>query len=371
MKISLFGLDVQKIINSEIFKAIHEVIESGVYVLGENVKKFEEEFSSYCGVKYGVGVNSGTDALMLALKAIGINEGDEVITAPNSFIATGSTVALCGAKPIFADIDPETYNLDPNNVEKILKRNSAKVRAIIPVHLYGHPVDMDPILELAKEYGLYVIEDAAQAHGATYKGRKTGSLGDIGCFSFYPTKNLGACGDGGMLVMNDEELAKKARLLRDYGRDTGYTHTILGYNSRLDEVQAAILRVKLKYLDDWVEKRRTNAKIYRELLDIPDLVLPVEKDYAKHAYWVYVIRAKQREKLQDTLAKKGVETAVTYPVPIHLQKAFSYLGISDGTFPVAEKISNEILSLPVHPGLREEEIRYISRIIKETSKHGC
>lgn len=366
MKVSLFGLEDQRKISTELLNAVREVLESETYILGDNVKNFEKEFSSYCGVKYGVGVNSGTDALMLALKAIGVRDGDEVITAPNSFIATASTIALCGAKPIFVDIDPETYNLDPNNVERVLRRDGGKVRAIIPVHLYGHPADMDPIRELADEYGLYIIEDAAQAHGAVYNGSKVGSLGDIGCFSFYPTKNLGACGDGGMLVTNDEELAEKVKLLRDYGRDTRYTHTILGYNSRLDEVQAAILRVKFKYLDSWIEKRRNNAKLYRELLqDIADIVLPVERYNVKHAYWVYVIRTRQREKLQYALTKAGVETAVIYPVPIHLQKAFSYLGISEGAFPITEKYSKEILALPVHPGLGEKQIRYICQIIKD------
>jgi dTDP-4-amino-4,6-dideoxygalactose transaminase len=366
MKITPFGLDNQfKNLGLEVLSVIQEVLESGTYVLGEKVKKFEGEFASYCGTKHGVGVNSGTDALMLALKAIGVKEGDEVITAPNSFIATASTIVLCGAKPVFADIDPETYNIDPEKIRKIIKRSKGKIRAILPVHLYGHPTDMDPIVEVAEEHGMYVIEDACQAHGAMYKAKKTGALGHIGCFSFYPTKNLGAYGDGGMLVMNDDELAQKVRLLRDYGRDARYTHTIIGYNSRLDEIQAAVLSVKLRHLDGWVEKRRKNATIYRELLSaVPKIVIPVEKDYAKQAYWLYVIRIRHREKLQDALAKKGVETVIVYPVPIHLQKTFSYLGLGEGNFPIAEKCSKEILSLPVYPELREEQIQYITQIIK-------
>jgi dTDP-4-amino-4,6-dideoxygalactose transaminase len=367
MKITTWGLENQdERIKSEIYDVLKEVSESGSYVLGKNVKKFEEDFSRYCGGDYGVGVNSGTDALMLALKAVGVGEGDEVITAPNSFIATGSTAVLCGAKPIFADIDPETYNLDPKKVEKVLRNNEKKVKAIVPVHLYGHPADMDPLCELAEKYGLFIVEDAAQAHGAVYKGRKTGSLGNIGCFSFYPTKNLGGIGDGGMLVVNDEKLAQNIRLFRDYGRDSRYTHTIIGYNSRLDEIQAAVLRVKLKYLDGWIEKRRKNARIYGELLsDVRNVELPVEKAYARQAPWVYVIRTEQRDKLQNALQRKGVETAVTYPVPIHLQKAFGYLGLKEGTYPITEKYSREILALPVHQGLDEQQIQHIARTIKE------
>jgi len=371
MRISLFGLENQyKTLRSEILKVVQEVLESGTYILGENVTKFESEFASYCGVKYGVGVNSGTDALMLALKAVEVKEGDQVITTPNSFIATASTIVHWGAKPVFVDIDPETYNMDPTKLEKVINRSKGPVRAIIPVHLYGHPADMDPIVEIAEKYGSYIIEDACQSHGALYRGRKTGSLGHIGCFSFYPTKNLGAYGDGGIIVTNDYEIVEKVRLLRDYGRDTRYTHTIIGYNSRLDEVQAAILRVKLKYLDEWVEKRRKNAKTYRELLcDVPEVVSPVEKDYARHVYWLYVIKTKYRDKLQDALNKKDIETMVTYPVPIHLQDAFKYLGLTEGNFPIAEKCSKEILSLPVHPELREEEIQHVAKVIKNTIKN--
>lgn len=305
----------------------------------------------------------------MALKAVGVKQGDEVVTVPNSFIATASTIVVCGAKPVFVDIDPETYNMDPSELEKVINHSKGRIRAIIPVHLYGHPVDMDPIVEVAQKHGVYVIEDACQSHGALYKGKKTGALGHIACFSFYPTKNLGACGDGGMVITDDYELAEKVRLLRDYGRDTRYTHTIIGYNSRLDEIQAAILRVKLGRLDEWIRRRRKNAEIYTDVLrDVLEVVTPVEKDYAKHVYWLYVIRTKYRDKLQDALTQKGVETIVTYPVPIHLQNAFMYLGLSEGDFPIAEKCSKEILSLPVYPGLREEEIQFIAQTIEETCK---
>lgn len=373
MKIPYFGLNRQyKSLGPEILKVVQEVLHSGTYILGENVRKFESEFPSYCGVKYGVGVNSGSDALMLALKTVGVKEGDEVITVSNSFIATASTIVLCGAKPVFVDIDPETYTLDPAKLEEVIKRGEGSIRVIIPVHLYGHPADMDPIVEVAEKYGLYIIEDACQSHGAMYKGKKTGALGHMGCFSFYPTKILGACGDGGIIVTDDYELAEKVRLLRDYGRDTKYTHTIIGYNSRLDEIQAAILGVKLRRLDEWIEKRRKNAEIYTNLLrDIPEVVTPIEKDYARHAYWLYVIRTKHRDKLKDALAQKGIETIVIYPVPIHLQEAFKYLDYAEGSFPVTEKCSKEILSLPVYPELKEEQIKYIVQTIKKVIKTIC
>lgn len=371
-KIPLFGTANQfKSLGPEILEEVQKVLESGTYILGENVSNFESEFASYCGVKYGIGVNSGTDALMLALKAIDVREGDRVITVPNSFIATASTIVLCGGKPIFVDIDPETYTLDPAKLEDVIRRSKVRIRAIIPVHLYGHPANMDPIVEVAQRYGLYVIEDACQSHGAMYKGKKTGALGHMGCFSFYPTKNLGAYGDGGMIVTDDRELVEKVRLLRDYGRNTKYTHTIIGCNSRLDELQAAILRVKLRYLDEWVKRRRKNAEIYTNLLsDSPKVITPTEKDYARHVYWVYVIRTKGRDKLQNVLTQKGIDTAIIYPVPIHLQDAFRYLhACTEGSFPVTEKYSKEILSLPVYPELKDEQIQYIAQTIKETIKN--
>ena len=356
-------------LRDELIEVVEEVLDSGNYVLGENVEKFEKEFAGYCGVKYGVGVNSGTDALILALKAVDVKDGDEVITVPNSFIATASTVINCGGKPVFADIELDTYNIDPLKIEKTIKDSKGHVHSILPVHLYGHPADMDLIVEIAQKNGLHIIEDACQAHGATYKNVKTGALGDIACFSFYPTKNLGAYGDGGMIVTDDYELAEKARLLRDYGRTAKYTHTTIGYNSRLDEIQAAVLRVKLKHLDKWIKMRRENAKIYTSLLqDTYDIITPVEKDYAKHVYWTYVIRSNYIDKLKDSLNNVGVGVGKIYPIPIHLQEAFKHLNLTEGSFPITEKCSKEILSLPMYPELTEAEIGYVTDTIKENMK---
>jgi len=343
----------------ELTQAVQRVLKSGWFILGEEVKKFEEEFSKYNGTKYGIGVNSGSDALFLALKALGIGKGDEVITVSHTFISTVDAIARNGAKPVFIDIDPDTYCID---VAKIEERITNKTRAILPVHLYGHPADIEPIMEIAKKYNLFVIEDACQAHGAEYKGKKVGSIGDIGCFSFYPIKNLGAYGDGGMVVTNNEELAEKLRMLRNYGRPKKYYHDFVGVNSRLDEIQAAILCVKLKYLDEWNKKRRRVAKLYREFLGNSNVFVPVEKEYAKHVYHLYVIRSEKRNALREHLQKEGVQTQIHYPIPIHKQKAYSNLGIVH--FPITEKICDEILSLPMHPFLREDEISTIAEDIK-------
>lgn len=356
-----------KDIKDEVRKAVDEVLESGEYILGENVRKFEQEFANYCGVKYGVGVNSGSDALTIALSAVGVKSGDEVITAPNSFVSTANCIVFCGARPIFVDIDQETLNLDP---EKLKDAITQKTKAIIVVHFHGHPADMDAIKEIAERYNIKIIEDACQAHGALYKGRKVGMLGDVACFSFYPTKNLGGYGDGGMIVTNNDELADKARSLRNYGRVAPYVYKILGYNSRLDELQAAILRVKLKYLDKWNDKRRRNASIYSQYLsEISEIAVPIEKEYAKHVYWVYAIRTKRRDEIQNFLNKNGIETMIHYPIPIHLQECYSHLGYSEGAFPIAEKSSKEMLSLPMFPELTEEEIRYVVQVIKQAVKH--
>jgi dTDP-4-amino-4,6-dideoxygalactose transaminase len=368
MKVPLVDLRRQYAdLKTEVNKAIHKVLKSGEYILGENVKKFEQEFANYCNVKYGVGVNSGSDALTLALQAAGVKSGDEVITAPNSFVSTANCIIFCGARPVFVDVDPETLNLDP---EKLKGAITQKTKAIIVVHLHGHPSDMDAIKDIAERYNIYIIEDACQAHGALYKGRKVGALGDIACFSFYPTKNLGAYGDGGMVVTNNSELADKVRSLRNYGRVAPYVYKILGYNSRLDELQAAILRVKLKYLDKWIDKRRRNANIYSEYLsEIPEIAIPVEKEYAKHVYWVYSIKTKRRDKIQNFLNANGIETMIHYPIPIHLQECYSHLGYAEGTFPIAEKSSKEILSLPMFPELTEEEISYVIQVIQQAIKH--
>jgi len=355
--VPFFDLNRQyKNLKSEIAGAINKVFEKGQFILGEELYLFEEEFAHYCGVRYGVGVASGTDALYLALKALGIGEGDEVITVSNSFVATALAISFTGARPVFVDIDPETYTLDPNCVEGLLRKRKKRIKAILPVHLYGHPTDMDAIMEIGKKYGLFIIEDACQAHGAEYKGKKIGSFGEMGCFSFYPTKNLGGYGDGGIIITNDRKFYEKLLLLRNYGEKKKYYHIIEGTNSRLDEIQAAILRVKLKYLDLWNEERRKKAFLYKEKLRDSGVICPIEKKDVKHIYHIFVIRTKIRNHLQRFLREKGINTLIHYPVPIHLQKAFSKLGYKRGQLPITERCSKEILSLPIFPEMRDKEI---------------
>ena len=346
-------------ISEEIAQAIQRVLKSGWFILGEEVKKFEEEFSKYIGTKYGVGVNSGSDALFLALKARGIGKGDEVITVSHTFISTVDAIVRNGAKPVFVDIDPDTYCMAATKIEKKI---TTRTRAILPVHLYGHPADMAPIMEIAEKYNLFVIEDACQAHGAEYKGRKVGGLGDMGCFSFYPVKNLGAYGDGGIVVTNSEDLAEKLGLLRNYGQSQKYYHDFVGVNSRLDEIQAAVLRVKLKHLDEWTEKRRCVAKLYSVLLEDSAVVASIEKEYAKHVYHLYVVRSKNRNRLQQYLSNNGIDTMIHYPIPVHKQKAYLNLGYT-ANLPIAERMCDEILSLPVHPWLNDDEISSIAEVI--------
>lgn len=348
-------------IKKEIDSAIQGILERGMFILGEEVKLFEKEFSSYCETKYGIGVGSGTDALYLALLACGVGPGDEVILPAHTFISTALAITYTGATPVFTDIDSDTYTLNSVEVET---RISKKTKAIIPVHLYGHPTDMDLIKEIAEENDLMVIEDACQAHGALYKGKKVGSIGDIGCFSFYPTKNLGAYGDAGMIVTNNEEIARKVKMLRNYGEKKKYKYEIIGYNSRLDEIQAAVLRVKLKYLDEWNERRSEIAAHYGEMLEGSDIIVPVEKEYAKHVFHLYVIRCNDRDTLQKHLSEKDIQTLIHYPLPIHKQK--SYLNSSGPHFPIIEKISKEILSLPMHPWLEQENVKEICSLILRT-----
>lgn len=348
-------------IKEEINQAIQRVLESRWFILGKELEAFEKEFAEYIGVKHVIGVNSGSDALYLAVKALGIGKGDEVITVSHTFISTVDAITRNGAKPVFVDIDPETYTMDVSQIEKKI---TERTKAIIPVHLYGHPADMDQIMEIAEKYDLYVIEDASQAHGAEYKGKKVGNIGHIGCFSFYPTKNLGAYGDAGAIVTNDDELAEKLRMLRNYGSPKKYYHEFIGVNSRLDEIQAAVLRVKLKYLNEWNEKRRKIAKLYNELLEDSDVIMPIEKEWAKHVYHLYVIRHGERDKLQQHLLKNGIKTQIHYPVPVHMQEAYLNLGIN-AKLPVTERVSKEILSLPMYPWLKNEEIEYISEIIRK------
>lgn len=345
----------------ELDQAVKGVLSSGRYILGENVARFEEEFARYCGTRYAVGISSGTAALHLALLACGVGPGDEVITAANTYIATIFAISYVGARPVLVDIDPESYTLDVNQVERAI---TPRTRAIIPVHLYGQCAEMDPILELARIHDLRVIEDAAQAHGAEYKGRRAGSLGDLGCFSFYPSKNLGACGDGGAVVTNDEEFYRKLRVYRYMGQPKKHLHIVIGYQERLDELQAAILRVKLRYLDRWNEQRRRWAALYDRLLADAEVVCPKEQPYGRHVYHLYVIRVKGRDAVRASLAEAGIETQIHYPTPAHLQPAYAGLGYAKGSFPITERYSEEILSLPLYPELREEEVTEVARELK-------
>ena len=349
------------VIKDEVQNAILNFLENQWFVMGEELKKFEKEFSSYSNTKYGIGVNSGSDALFISMLGCGIGKGDEVVTVSHTFISTVDAIVRSGAEPILIDIDPETYTMDTSKLEEKI---SKKTKAIIPVHLYGHPVDMDPLLEISEKYGLYVIEDACQAHGTEYKNKKVGSLGDIGCFSIYPAKNLGAYGDGGMITSNNEELAEKFSKFRNYGQIAKYSHEFIGVNSRLDDIQAVILRIKLKYLDEWNEKRRKIAKLYNEMLRDANVKTPIEKDYAKHNYHLYVIRHNERDKLKEYLYNSHIQTLIHYPIPIHKQKA--YLNLQNKfKLPITERYSNEVISLPMNPWLNEEEVFIISQHIKQ------
>ena len=347
-------------ISEELNRNIRRVLNSGFYILGEEVKKFEENFSRYTGTNHAVGVNSGSDALFLALKSIGVGKGDEVITVSHTFISTVDAISRSGAKPVFVDINPDTYCMD---VSKIEEKITEKTKAILPVHLYGHPADMDTICKLKEDYGLYVIEDACQAHGAEYNGKKAGSIGDMGCFSFYPTKNLGAYGDGGAVVTDNEEIKEKLIQMRNYGQSEKYHHDFVGVNSRLDELQAVILQTKLKHLDKWIERRRKNAEIYSRLLQDSDVILPVEKRFAKHAYHLYVIRSKNRDHLKKKLIQNDINAQIHYPIPVHKQKA--YLNFNDFKLETTDQICSEILSLPLHPWMDYEEILKVTNCLKE------
>jgi perosamine synthetase len=344
-------------VDDQIQKVVLNVLNSGRYINGQNIKSFEEEFADLCGTKYAVGVSSGTSAILLSLMALGIGEEDEVIVPSHTFIATASPARFLGATLVYADIDPEIYTIDPAEVKRKI---TPRTKVIIPVHLYGHSCDMDPINELAKAHNLYVIEDACQAHSATYKGKKTGSLGDIACFSFFPSKNMTVLGDGGMITTNDGELARKVGMLRNHGREQKYVHDILGLNCRLSEVHAAIGREQLKHLTDWTEKRRAIAARYNVLLRDSGVIAPVEREWAKHVYYMYVIRVKQRDKLASYLKDKGIETGIHYPVPVHRQPCL----MSDVRLPITEQYVDEILSLPMHPQLSDEEVEYVASEVR-------
>lgn len=344
-------------IKIELDQAIQSVLDEGWFILGKNVSAFETEFAAYCDAAFAVGVGNGTDALQLALMACGVGPGDEVITSPLSATFTALAISAAGAIPTFIDIDADTYNIDPRKLEDAI---GPRTKAIMPVHLYGQPAAMEPILAAARKHNLLVIEDAAQAHGALYKGHRTGTLGDVGCFSFYPSKNLGAFGDGGMVITNNPEIAEKLRILRNGGQKTRYDHQLIGVNSRLDELQAAILRVKLRYLEKWNHRRQHIAALYTALLGDSEVDPPVEIPDATHVCHLYVVRCKERDKLQKHLAERGVQTAIHYPTPIHLQGAYRWLNLRRGSFPVAERCAEQVLSLPVYPELTDAKVRQIA-----------
>jgi dTDP-4-amino-4,6-dideoxygalactose transaminase len=349
------------LIKDEIDEAIARVVQNTSFVMGPQVAAFEKAFAEYLGARFCIGVNSGTAALQLALMACGIGQGDEVIAPSFTFFATAEAVSVLGAKPVFVDIDPVSYTIDTSQVEAAI---TPRTRAIIPVHLYGQAADLDPILEIARRHDLRVIEDAAQAHGAEYKAKRVGALGDAGCFSFYPSKNLGAYGEAGAVVTNDEELAQQLRLLRDHGSTSKYAHAIVGYNFRMEEIQAAVLNVKLRHLDHWNHQRHECASVYNEVLRGCGLVLPREMEYARHVYHIYAVQSEMRDELQKQLTAAGIQTGVHYPIPIHLQPAYASLGDKSGDLPVTEQLSKSVLSLPMFPELREDQQRHIANVVR-------
>lgn len=367
MNIPILDLTAQyNSIKSEIDIAIARVVDSQHFILGPEVESFEKEVAAYCGTKYAVGVASGTDALILSLKALGIGEGDEVITTPFTFFATAESISLAGAKPVFVDVDPKTYCMNPSLVEDKITKNT---KAIIPVHLFGQCADMDAILEIAQRYSLKVIEDAAQAMGAVYKGRQAGSMGDTGALSFFPSKNLGGFGDGGMVITNNKKIADKVRMLRVHGSKIRYIHSVIGANSRLDALQAAVLRVKLKYLDKWLDGRRKVAKYYNERLKDLPIITPYAPSGNIHTYHLYVLRVKPSpEKLAKFLNDAGVEARTYYPVPLHLQECYKGLGYKKGDFKESESASPQTVAIPLYPELGAKEQKFITDYIIESSK---
>jgi len=352
-------------VQPEIEKEILDVARSGRYVLGERVAALEQRLTRYTDAPYAIGCASGTDALILALRAIGVGPGDEVITTSYSFFSTASAVVLVGAAPVFVDIDPRTCTIDAAAIEAKL---SVRTKAVIPVHLYGQPAEMDPILALSRNWGVKIVEDACQSIGAEYKGKKVGSLGDIGCVSFYPSKNLSGMGDGGMLFTRDPEIADRLRILREHGARPKYFHRVVGYNSRLDEIQAAVLLVKEKRLEEWTEKRRAHARLYGELFLGSEVVTPCELPYVRHVYNQYVVRVREREKLMESLAGRGIGCAVYYPRPLHLQECFRSLGYVKGDLPEAEKASRETLARPLYPELSAEQIGEVATAVLDFYK---
>lgn len=349
----------------EILKAVEEVFESGQLILGEKGKLFEKLYADYCGVAYGIGVDNGTNAIVLALRSLGIGEGDEVITVSNTAIPTVSAIVATGATPVFIDINPETYLMDIDQLESVISFNT---KCILPVHLFGQCVDMDPLIEIARRYHLCIVEDCAQAQGAQYKGRMAGSMSDVATTSFYPTKVLGAYGDGGMVVTNNESVNKKLRRLRFYGAEETYYAMEQGYNSRLDEVQAAILLTKLPQLEAYVKRRREIAGLYNKLLKDTDLVLPRELSHNRHSYYLYVVRHSQRDVIISKLKENGVSVNISYPWPIHAMTAYLYLGYKEGHLPETELAAKEIFSLPMYPTLTDEEVETVCDRLKDVLK---
>jgi dTDP-4-amino-4,6-dideoxygalactose transaminase len=350
-------------LRGEFIDAIQEVIDAAAFAGGPFVAQFEAEFASYCDSPHAIGVGSGTEALWLTLLAFGIGPGDEVITVPNTFIATAEAITYSGARPVFVDVNEHTYTMDPGLLEKAI---TARTKAIIPVHLFGQPADMDPILELAREHGLFLIEDACQAHAAEYRGRKVGSLGDAGCFSFYPGKNLGAFGEAGAVVTNNAKVEEKIRVLRDHGQSRKYHHMMVGWNCRMDGIQAAVLRIKLRHLERANQLRRSHAARYdRAFQATPEIVAPVQVADVRHVYHIYAIRVQNRDEIIRFLAEKGIECGVHYPVPIHLQEAYRNIGYRPGAFPIAERCAREFVSLPIFPELSAAEVKMIAAGVKE------
>ena len=353
-----------RLIKDEVDVGFKKVFEKGDYILGEQAKLFEESFAKFCEVQYGVGVNSGTDALHLALVALDIKEGDEVILPTHTFIATALCVSFCRAKPVFVDVEPDTYNIDPKAFQAAITK---KTKAVIPVHIYGQPANMDEIIAIARKHGIKIVEDAAQAHGSRYKGKRVGSMGDVACFSFYPTKSLGACGDAGIIVTKDKAIYDKVLMLRDYGRYGRYEHKIKGTNSRLDTLQAVILNAKLKHLDDWNDMRAKNAAYYIKLLQpLKGVVTPITKEGRTHVFQTFAVRVPDRDRVVESMKAKGIGVLIHYPIPLHLQEAYAELGYKKGDFPVAESVAGDVMSLPMFPHMTHEQIENVVTAMKES-----
>lgn len=386
MEVPFFDLKRQYSgISDKIDDAIKKVLDSCGFVAGPQVKQFEDDFADYCNIKNAVAVNSGTTAVYLSLKALDIGNHDEVLVPVNTFFATSEAISLTGAEPVFIEIDKRFYNISPEEIKEFTDkncmwkekenilidvRNKKRIKAIMPVHLYGQMANMKPVLDIAEKYGLYVIEDAAQAHGAKYKingeYKKAGTFGDVGAFSFYPSKNLGCYGNGGAVVTNDDEIANKVRMFINHGQYEKYHHDFLGWNFKMNGFQGAILSEKLKYLDDWNEARRKNAEIYNKaLLDAKGIVLPEESENCEHIYHLYVVRVKARKQFQDYLKSNGIGTSIHYPIPLHLQKAYSDMPYNEGDFPITEKYAEEFVSMPMFPELKKDEIEYVGKVVKK------